>query len=86
MADQMTRDELIETRKSCRLPDSADKWREAGRPMPVLHGMPLMVSVEESGEFRSGRIAYITRDGWAGVVLDGETRCDEWPADRLWVD
>jgi hypothetical protein len=86
MADILTTDELIETRKSFRLPDSADSWREAGKPMPSINGHVPTVTVEDCGEPRLGTIVYVTRDGWAGVVLDGEARCDEWPAGRLAVD
>lgn len=42
-----------------------------------------MADVRTSGMWGTGRLIYVTPDGYCGVMLDGETRIDEYPAEHL---
>lgn len=39
--------------------------------------------VRSSGMWGNGTLIYVTPDGYCGIVLDGETRIDEYPAE--WI-
>lgn len=86
MATTMTLDDLLETLLAFELPTSADSWHAAGKPITRRGDHAPDVSITEAGMTMAGTIVYVTPDGWAGVVLAGESRCDEWPASRLVVD
>jgi hypothetical protein len=42
-----------------------------------------MADVRTAGMWGTGRLIYVTPDGYCGVMLDGETRIDEYPAEHL---
>lgn len=62
---------LLVIRKDRGLPSSWDAWHAGGQH--VNHRGVVLVN----GTLR-GALAYVTDDGWAGVVLDGETGAHEW--------
>lgn len=43
-------------------------------------------TIRVDGMWGMGRLIYVTPDGYAGIMLDGETRIDEYPAEHLDLD
>ena len=39
--------------------------------------------VRTDGMWGMGTLIYVTPDGYCGVMMDGETRIDEYPAEHL---
>lgn len=42
--------------------------------------------IRVDGMWGNGRLVYVTEDGWCGIMLDGETRIDEYPAEHLGIE
>jgi hypothetical protein len=42
-----------------------------------------MTEVRTDGMWGMGTLIYVTPDGFCGVMMDGETRIDEYPAEHL---
>lgn len=42
-----------------------------------------MDEIRVTSMWGDGRLIYATEDGWIGIMLDGETRIDEYPAEHV---
>lgn len=40
---------------------------------------------DDTDAMHDGTVAYVTRDGWVGVTVCGESTTHEWPMDRVWA-
>jgi hypothetical protein len=41
--------------------------------------------VRTSGMWGNGTLIYVTPDGYCGIMLDGETRIDEYPGEHIGI-